>query len=554
MKKFLAVSLLLSLALAQGPTPAPPIPIRDVPNGHWAKESITQLTKLGIIAAYPDNTFRGENPITRYELAVVLYRAYTQWLGSMTAQIENRLSNLRQNTSASSTAAAERNVSASEISKLKDEMLVLAAQISNLKTGFEALRSTAEALRNNLDPNLERSNVNITDKDGKPVEDTASISQTLETVTLLRDSLQNLATRVARLEEAGNQLNRLGNNLSDNSAILAQLEQFRIRQNQVFENLKVILDEQAVTLGEQNKVISEFKGYIDSEIAANRRTIEQALASTNNRISALERTVASLAQEQVQIKEDIEEIKERLETSPSKITLSVGGGMTGPSLGGLFLRGFASVGNLILIGDAGKITGSIENFAVDVGLGEKGVEGRFGLQLPLGGINPVVHFGYGEGRLQIGGGLEVNFDTLQARGHYTMRPTSSEQMLSGEVALILPNTQGATIIRALGSRYTGTYSATAIGGGLQYVQEGDLELNLRAQYRYLNTTLGNGHNLGGAARIGIGPLYAEGGINYTTVGGVSWGFLSNDGLFTERIYNTGSKLKFFFGIGYRFSF
>jgi S-layer homology domain/Glucodextranase, domain B len=42
---------------------------------HWAKKDITELSTLGVIEGYPDDTFLPENPITRGEFATWLTRA-----------------------------------------------------------------------------------------------------------------------------------------------------------------------------------------------------------------------------------------------------------------------------------------------------------------------------------------------------------------------------------------------------------------------------------------------------------------------------------------------
>ena len=45
---------------------------KDVPKDHWAAESVQKLADAGIVTGYPDRTFRGDKPITRYELAAAL--------------------------------------------------------------------------------------------------------------------------------------------------------------------------------------------------------------------------------------------------------------------------------------------------------------------------------------------------------------------------------------------------------------------------------------------------------------------------------------------------
>ncbi len=47
---------------------------KDVPKEHWAAESVDKLAEIGIVKGYPDNTFRGDKFVTRYELATVIQR------------------------------------------------------------------------------------------------------------------------------------------------------------------------------------------------------------------------------------------------------------------------------------------------------------------------------------------------------------------------------------------------------------------------------------------------------------------------------------------------
>ena len=50
-------------------------PFSDVPANSWAYDAVHQLETDGIIIGYPDGTFKGNRPMTRYEAAVLAYRA-----------------------------------------------------------------------------------------------------------------------------------------------------------------------------------------------------------------------------------------------------------------------------------------------------------------------------------------------------------------------------------------------------------------------------------------------------------------------------------------------
>ena len=50
-------------------------PYDDVPLDHWAYDAVSELTRAGIVEGYGDNTFRGEQPITRFEMAKMIRNA-----------------------------------------------------------------------------------------------------------------------------------------------------------------------------------------------------------------------------------------------------------------------------------------------------------------------------------------------------------------------------------------------------------------------------------------------------------------------------------------------
>jgi uncharacterized coiled-coil protein SlyX len=59
----------------------------DVPAGHWAQEAVDYASKAGLVQGYPDQTFRGNKTLTRYEAAMIFYRLQKSGaMGNMTAE------------------------------------------------------------------------------------------------------------------------------------------------------------------------------------------------------------------------------------------------------------------------------------------------------------------------------------------------------------------------------------------------------------------------------------------------------------------------------------
>ena len=76
MKKSIVSALTTALVLgAASPTFAAANPFEDVPADHWAYDAIAQLAADGVIEGYGDGTYRGDQEITRYEMAQMIARA-----------------------------------------------------------------------------------------------------------------------------------------------------------------------------------------------------------------------------------------------------------------------------------------------------------------------------------------------------------------------------------------------------------------------------------------------------------------------------------------------
>jgi hypothetical protein len=71
--KKVAAGIIAALVLALA-APAFTQPFADVPPDHWAYDAIAELAAKGLIEGYPDGTFRGNQPLTRFEMAMIVAR------------------------------------------------------------------------------------------------------------------------------------------------------------------------------------------------------------------------------------------------------------------------------------------------------------------------------------------------------------------------------------------------------------------------------------------------------------------------------------------------
>ena len=98
-------SLVLAMAMALGVTASAYAanPFSDVPSDHWAYDAVAQLAKDGVIDGYGDSTYRGDQNITRYEMAQMVARAMAKndvsaadkaMIDKLAAEFSDELNNL----------------------------------------------------------------------------------------------------------------------------------------------------------------------------------------------------------------------------------------------------------------------------------------------------------------------------------------------------------------------------------------------------------------------------------------------------------------------------
>jgi hypothetical protein len=97
-----AFFVLAALAATVGPARAQVAGFSDVPKNHWAADSITKLVAAGIVASPAQQkasgtakttatpAYNGEKPVTRYELAVTLYR-FVQYIDRADRQKKSKM-------------------------------------------------------------------------------------------------------------------------------------------------------------------------------------------------------------------------------------------------------------------------------------------------------------------------------------------------------------------------------------------------------------------------------------------------------------------------------
>jgi len=118
-------------------------PFSDVPENSWAYDAVRQLAAAGLVTGYPDNTFKGNRPMTRYEMAVLINRAVNAIQSKIAGGGTAKQSDLD---------AIKKLVDAfgPELRAVQAQLRALQAQQASLKTTVDAVKAADDQLAKKL--------------------------------------------------------------------------------------------------------------------------------------------------------------------------------------------------------------------------------------------------------------------------------------------------------------------------------------------------------------------------------------------------------------------
>ena len=213
MKRLLLLLFFLPFAQAQ---------YRDVPAGHWAEEAVLNLTELGVITGFPDGTFGGNLPVSRYQMALIITRVWNNWSADQLTDVwqeiiaqQTGLSRLQAEQQLLSDALAEvtdkleRTEQALLDAASREELDRNSEDVARLSVEVEGLRAQVVTLTDLLDERLGplQETLNATTEQGQlTTSDVAAQDarlQTLEeTLAALQDTLAALQSKAAATPDA----------------------------------------------------------------------------------------------------------------------------------------------------------------------------------------------------------------------------------------------------------------------------------------------------------------------------------------------------------------
>jgi S-layer homology domain len=98
-------------------------PFADVPSNHWAYQAIASLAADGLIEGYSDGQFKGDRPLSRYEMAVLVARVIAKV----------------QANGAGYASKVDLDKLQKLIDALKDELDSLGVRVTNVEDALDAL-------------------------------------------------------------------------------------------------------------------------------------------------------------------------------------------------------------------------------------------------------------------------------------------------------------------------------------------------------------------------------------------------------------------------------
>jgi len=272
-----SIAVILALLMVCGlvlPVAASLKPFADVPEHHWAYEAVLQLQAAGLIEGYPDGEYKGQRPMTRYEMAMVIAR----FLAQLDSRVADQLEALRP--------GLVEEVSAEVSELIKDEFAKAMAAIEAAKA-----EASAEAKDELEKAKLELAKA-IEAVEAKPAVETQVVERPFEMTPEVRSLIQEeVAKAVAGLEPAVTQ--------DDLAAVLAEAKAAKAEAAKA----QAAADAAAADAAKSREEVAALRQAAEDAAAKANAANELALqalaeaAALDDRITSLDLAIAALSDE-----------------------------------------------------------------------------------------------------------------------------------------------------------------------------------------------------------------------------------------------------------------
>jgi archaellum component FlaC len=246
----------------------------DVPAGHWAKEAVEALAAKGIIVGFPDGTFRGNEGLTRYQAALIIYR--------LLQQIEEELK-------AKGESPTMEAMSSEDLEALKNAIQELAAELAALGVRVSALEDSAATK-----DDIARLEAMIEELKAQPAPepgmDQAALQDLLDRVEAASIAADTALAQAQQLAEQLEALAQAVEGVKDELAALSTQVEANAQAIQALNELAVTLNQDVLSLRDQVAALE--KGAVTQEDLEN---LKASLEGLKGRLESVEALVESLA-------------------------------------------------------------------------------------------------------------------------------------------------------------------------------------------------------------------------------------------------------------------
>jgi len=277
----------------------------DVPAGHWAKEAVEGLAAKGILVGFPDGTFRGNETLTRYQAALIIYR--------LLQQIEEELKAKGESPTMEAMSSEDLEALKNAIQELAAELAALGVRVSALedsaatKDDIARLEAMIEELRAQPMPEVE------------PGMDQAALQDLMDRVEAASIAAD---TALAQAQQLAEQLDALAQDVEgvkgDVAALSTQVEA-NAQAIQALNELAVLLNQAVLSL--QDRVTALEKGLADLQ------GVDFEEFATKEDVAAVQEFAAALRSDLVSLSEKVSKLEGQV-ADLSKVQYSIKGSLT----------------------------------------------------------------------------------------------------------------------------------------------------------------------------------------------------------------------------------
>jgi archaellum component FlaC len=246
----------------------------DVPAGHWAKEAVEALAARGILIGFPDGTFRGNEGLTRYQAALIIYR--------LLQQIEEELK-------AKGESPTMEALSPEDLEALKNAIQELAAELAALGVRVSALEDSAATKDDiaRLEALIEELRAQPAPEPGM---DQAALQDLLDRVEAASIAADTALAQAQQLAEQLEALAQAVEGVKDELAALSTQVEANAQAIQTLNELAALLNQDVLSLRDQVAALE--KGAVTQEDLEN---LKASLEGLKGRLESVEALVESLA-------------------------------------------------------------------------------------------------------------------------------------------------------------------------------------------------------------------------------------------------------------------